>query len=918
MVQITSYKTIRGLDLNSNPLTGTPGKDYAGTARSATVIADNCVLSRQRMLSNRRGFDYFSNPTTAQVNTLFEYQNYLLQHQTDNTLWYSTATSGTRTQYTGTYAAPAGYAMDGAVGRGNFYFTTNDGLYKLDKATNTPLKAGISKGLDTRVTTTGTGGGFMNGFSKCGYHVTWVRTDANNQQVRGDVSTKPIVTNNTRQTVTSVTQVSNVATCTTPVAHNFNTGDTILMAGATQTQYNGSFSITKTGTTTFTYPISGSPTSPATGTITCEKQMNTSITFTVPWDVQPNDSYEIWRTITKDASNADPGDDCYLVSKVLNAGAAGSTVTFTDTTPDSILTAGLPLYTNATKSGALSGQARPPYCTCMCNYKDYQIYGNTAIDHQLTNNLLAVASLVSGTSKLIINNVAGQRVYTFGAAENVATQTVQIFTGGISNASNIEQTVRSLVHVINGDSAGSWYAEYTSGPNDNPGIFRVWARSPLSGNLWLQADTTTTGNQFSPAIPTTGQTVASSNDARPNRLFYSVYQQPDAVPILNTIDVGRLDQPILRVLSVRDACYVVKADGIYYLSGLTAPFSMIELDSTCHCIAPRTCVTLNNQLFFYSNQGIVKVSTSGVTVISFDIEPVIMGNLLTLSNLFSVAFGVAHEADRHYILWLPTNSSDTYGTQAFCYHTFINEWTGLTKPAVAGITLNSNYSLYLSSGVENAIIKQRRNGDATDYSDESQNITINSQTGQSLDVTWPSALFLPAIGCSIHQGGSVAKVIAVQQVSGTHYILTTDRVAIYTPGAATGRMPIYAHARLSPNTCGETEMSKSIYAVTFFLTGDTVTQSQIEVATNEAGNLQTFPMTRAISTGWGLSPWGATPWGDSTNPNKSVPWQIALSVPDITGEWVTAGWIHAVSQEQFSIAQVAFAFDQLAEYEVTA
>jgi hypothetical protein len=32
--------------------------------------------------------------------------------------------------------------------------------------------------------------------------------------------------------------------------------------------------------------------------------------------------------------------------------------------------------------------------------------------------------------------------------------------------------------------------------------------------------------------------------ARANRLSYSKFQQPDAVPVLNTIDVGRLDQPI--------------------------------------------------------------------------------------------------------------------------------------------------------------------------------------------------------------------------------------------------------------------------------------------------------------------------------------------------------------------------------------
>ena len=68
--------------------------------------------------------------------------------------------------------------------------------------------------------------------------------------------------------------------------------------------------------------------------------------------------------------------------------------------------------------------------------------------------------------------------------------------------------------------------------------------------------------------------MASSNDARPNRLFYSKVSEPDHVPTLNYIDVGRLDQPILRVLPVRDACYVVKTDGVWYLSGIVAPFPL--------------------------------------------------------------------------------------------------------------------------------------------------------------------------------------------------------------------------------------------------------------------------------------------------------------------------------------------------------
>ena len=81
MVQIQSNKWIRGLDLNSNPLVYTVGKDPYGGTRNACVIADECVLTRQRMIGNRKGFDYFTATTSASIDWMTEFQNYIIQHQ---------------------------------------------------------------------------------------------------------------------------------------------------------------------------------------------------------------------------------------------------------------------------------------------------------------------------------------------------------------------------------------------------------------------------------------------------------------------------------------------------------------------------------------------------------------------------------------------------------------------------------------------------------------------------------------------------------------------------------------------------------------------------------------------------------------------------------------------------------------------
>ena len=67
--------------------------------------------------------------------------------------------------------------------------------------------------------------------------------------------------------VTSITRTLQVATVTTPIAHGYTTGDITYIVGAVQPEYNGQFNIISTGTNTFTYVVSGSPASPATGTI---------------------------------------------------------------------------------------------------------------------------------------------------------------------------------------------------------------------------------------------------------------------------------------------------------------------------------------------------------------------------------------------------------------------------------------------------------------------------------------------------------------------------------------------------------------------------------------------------------------------------------------------------------------------------
>jgi hypothetical protein len=61
------------------------------------------------------------------------------------------------------------------------------------------------------------------------------------------------------QTISSITRVTTTATLTTAANHNLTTGTFVTVSGATPVEYNGTFSITVTGDTTFTYTMLATP-----------------------------------------------------------------------------------------------------------------------------------------------------------------------------------------------------------------------------------------------------------------------------------------------------------------------------------------------------------------------------------------------------------------------------------------------------------------------------------------------------------------------------------------------------------------------------------------------------------------------------------------------------------------------------------
>lgn len=132
---------------------------------------------------------------------------------------------------------PAGvYRIDSAIGGGlkDNYTIRGAGQFELSRSTNT-------LGTGTKTFTVPAGGAWTTG---CGIWI-W----------KWDRDLAPI---------TSITRSGSTATVTTASPHQRATGETVLILGATQSEYNGTYPITVTGASTFTYVVSGSPATPAT------------------------------------------------------------------------------------------------------------------------------------------------------------------------------------------------------------------------------------------------------------------------------------------------------------------------------------------------------------------------------------------------------------------------------------------------------------------------------------------------------------------------------------------------------------------------------------------------------------------------------------------------------------------------------
>lgn len=891
-------RTTVGLMLHPNPLALPEG---------ALLEADNVVIDGPGRISKHRGVNRYGDALGAAASQLGEFNNTVLVVD-GTTLKYDSDGAGTLTSMTGSFSPPnSDHRIRFIESLFSLYFTTSGGVFRLDALGNTPKQSGMPPGLDIATSFAGIGLGFL-GVGQIAYKILWLRKDANSQEIPGAASFRQIITNSK----TDVTWAFAAGTVTvTQTAHGYSSGDTVQITESDDVLVETPTStITSTGANTYTYTIAGSPA--ASGSAKAHRIEDVDLVSTLPDGVEAGDFYEVYRTQVSADDTTDPGARYLKVNRVEVSAAdiTAGTVSFSDDFGEVFL--GLQLSSNPTAQGSDQTNDRVPFCLDLALYKGHTFYANTRREHQVELQFLETTGLVAGTSDITI----GIRTYTFSAAENIGTQEFLLETTLTTEAENVEATMKSLVRVINRDSGNSvHYAYYISGAFDPPGKILIRRRDFTDTALSITVDLSTTGDNFTPVIPTSGTDVSTDPDAAPNRLYRSRFEQPDAVPLLQFDPVGAARDEILRIVPLRDSLLIFTERSIYRLSGEDeSSFTIRVLESSVRLLAVESPAVLNDAVHCYTSQGVTAVNENGARIESFFGIERALNKIQNFTNFKTLTWGIAYEQERKYTLWTQDESGDTTVTVGWTFNYLTNTWTRRLKKVTAGVVLKESDRLFLAHAVDKTLLKERKSFAVSDsdYVDEDIPITIDTvatttdsdgMTVSLLTVTYTYSGETLEANWLIEQGSSFGRVVSVVDNGSDSFTLTLEDFEVYTTGAAISAIPIPSRVRWAPEVSGNPATTKQHTYCTLSLEADTHRQIKLGFITDVV-ETEGFvdPLVIGVSFGWGDMGWDDA-WG-SEGQIKSTPVRIPIPRRFQRARWISTIFEHSMARAGFEIVNL--------------
>lgn len=830
--------SLRGLFTSPNNLSGVP--------QGALEVADNLVINTKNIVSSRRGQTQYGSPLTVgsgQVNKIFNYSSSLITSYDDKLAYDSGA--GVWLDYSGTYEDPAaGYRMRSLEALRNFYFTTSQGVFKLDAINATPRKAGVVRALGGTGTVTGSTG-FLIQDSAVAYRLVWGYRDANNNLLLGAPSQRLVVVNPSG----SGSDVDVELTFTIPASITTEYFYQIYRS-------NGTATATDTPSDELQLVLEGNPTA---GEITAKE-------FTVidqtPYSLMRATLYTSPSQEGIANSNDEPPfaldmdifKTCAFYANIKQKQRLSVAMISVESPSLGYVTdAGADTHSNTTVDGLTSTtDLRVGMRAVGAN-----IPANTTIVSIDSPTAITISQAASTTTNLSLEfqdrvTIGGVN-YWAGSTQDVATNTF-LTDGSGTPGQNINTTAVNLLEIVNTSASNTTlYGYYLSGVEDLPGQMLFEERS-IGGPAF--AMTSTAGSSFSPEIPTSGTSVESNNDEKQNRVAISKPGQVEAVPGYTYFDIGSANFPIQRVVALRDGIFFFKTDGVYRLSGETfSSFTVSLVDNTVTLQVPESAVPFNNQVFCFTTQGICAVTDSGIQIMSVPIE----NTLLELSssqyvNFDTASFGVAYESARLYLFFTVTEETDQFATQAFVYNSLTDSWARWVMNRTCGVVNTAVNKLFMGQADTGQIMVERKTYTNADFADEQYAVTIDS-VDSATEVTLADASDV-AVGMTLVQGARKALILEINSDT-----LTLSSASGLTADAAIVYTPILNRLQWAPIDAENPGILKQFSELSLFFRNAAFAEIDAIFSTNISLGNFTVPIVNNSTQGWGQLPWGSFPWG---------------------------------------------------------
>lgn len=643
--------------------------------------------------------------------------------------------------------------------------------------------------------------------------------------------------------------------------------------------------------------VLGAPSSRIVIANTSANSTNVTLTFQVPKEIQASPAnffFQVYRGNASPNLTTDPDDEMSLTYEDVCSGTP--TITINDITPSALL--GAALYTNQGQDGILQSNYRPPWAADVCTFKQYAFYANTRTIHNANATIISAGAangpdaMVTGDTITFTATEPGGPTFTLtaAAANDFITGEFAVSNTG-SPGFDIQTTASNLCLVANAFAGNTFLAAYyVSEAFELPGKMRFDRLTLTEANFTI---TSTNSGCWEQALP-----IKSINDTRPNRIYYSKFNQPEAVPVVNYIEVGSANAPINRIIPLRDGVMVLKQDGVFRISNAAPPFTITAVDYNIRILADNSAAELNNLVYFLSDQGVVALSDSDAEVKSFVLDKTIIENTspTLFPNLQATVWGQAYQSDRKYILAMPTTAIDTQATQQYVFNHFTNVWTRWTIPSSCAIVFRKTGKLYLGSlggsapGVNNSYLYEERKSFTTaDYAD-SQFTMVNSTVGNTNIIvidnpTLPLTTTIE-VGDTILQSSSSSQARILQKSVGlAQTTLVLDKNRTWKAGALLLFKPIKCEVQTIQLDCQNPGMNKQFSEMVYIFTEQSFSQLLVRISTNTTSTPANDILIPLTQGGWGIDPWGTTPWGGSPSGQGKIRRYVPQAVQ-------RAGWLY--------------------------